>query len=232
MLYFPNTRIELSLERPVAAGVVIGAEGMGMVADYTGGIFGVKPSTGVAADDKFVGVGINRVIDALARPNIESGVVAANAQVLSFAPQAGTLRVLANGVLLTVVPGGPPAAGQVQIDGVNPKKLNFNAAENGQSTVVTYRFALTVAQAIAIQGMQDPGGPAGRYLGQMGLITRGDVYTDQFDTLADWSVANPVLTLGAAGQFSQGGAGAVVPATIIALPVVGSALLGFHVNAD
>lgn len=232
MLYFPNTRIELSLERPVAAGVVIDAEGMGAVADYTGGVFGVKPSTG-AVTDKFVGVTLNRVIDMLNRPNIEGGVVAANAQLLAFAPQAGTLRVInaTTDVAFTVVVGAP-AAGEVQIDTVNPKKLNFNAADNGVSTVVYYKYALTVAQAITIQGMQDPGGPAGRYLGQIGLITRGDVYTDQFDTTSDWTVVNPVLTLGPNGQFQQGGAGVQVPCSIIALPVVGAALLGFHVNAD
>lgn len=232
MLYFPSTRIELSLERPVASGVIIDAEGMGAVADYTGGVFGVKPSTG-AAGDRFVGVTINRVIDPLSRPYLEAGSVASAAALLAFAPIPGTLRVVnvSTNTAFTVV-GGAPNAGEVQIDGTNPKKLNFNAADNGVAFVTSYKFALTVAQSIASQGMQDPGGPAGRYLGQVGLITRGDVFTDQFDTLADWSVTSPTLKLGANGQFTQGGSGATIPGYIIAIPTVGAALLGFHVNAD
>lgn len=235
MLYFPNTRVELSLERPVASGVVIPAEGLALIADYTGGVFGARPSTG-AATDQFIGVSVNRVIDMTQRPNAElvTSSAAPSTALLQFAPLTGTLRVetVSTGVALTVVVGAP-AAGEVQIDPVNPLQLNFNAAQASTQFLVSYVYALTVAQAIAIQGNQDPGGPAGRYLGQIGVITRGDVFTDQYDTLADWTVTTPpIVTLGANGQFTIGGAGPVVPGYVISTPSAGNALLGLHINAN
>jgi hypothetical protein len=48
MLYFPQTSIEISRERPVALGSQITAEGAALVAATVGGQFGVKQSTGGA----------------------------------------------------------------------------------------------------------------------------------------------------------------------------------------
>lgn len=233
MLYFPNTRIEASVERAVASGVTIQAEGIALVADYTGGIFGVKPSTG-GADEKFVGVAFNRPTDLMSMAKVERATIpAANAVVLAHEIMAGTLRVVevSTNVAFTVVPGAP-AAGEVQIDGTNGAQLNFNAADTGKLVQATYRFAPTVAQSVAFQGMQDPGGPAGHYLGQVGVIRAGDVFTDQFDTTVDWSGASIDLKLGANGQFTNGGAGVAVPGYVLAVPSEGSALLGIHINAD
>jgi hypothetical protein len=233
MLYFPNTRIESSVERAVASGVTIQAEGIALVADYTGGVFGVKPSTG-GAGDKFVGVAFNRPIDLFSVARIDSGVVPVGLTLLVGQPiMAGTLRVVnaSTNAALTVVPGAP-AAGEVQIDPGNPAQLNFNAAQAGITARATYRFAPTVAQSVAMQGMQDPGGPAGHYLGQIGVVRAGDVFTDQFDTTADWNSGTIDLKLGANGLFTNGGAGVSVPGYVLAVPSEGSATLGIHINAD
>ena len=55
MLYFPNTRAFDSVERAIAAGSVVDAEGAALIAVLSGGVFGVKKSTG-AANEKFAGV--------------------------------------------------------------------------------------------------------------------------------------------------------------------------------
>jgi hypothetical protein len=231
MLIFQHSRIEGSIERPVAAGASITAEGAALVADYTSGVFGVKMSTG-AAGEKFVGVSVARVIPATQAAKIETLTVAANTVTLAKTPVNGTIRVVpAGGAAYTVQAGAPAAAGQVQ--NVNGSKtLTFNTGtENAKVVTVTYLYNLSAVEAVALQGNAEAGGTAAAYLGQIGCITKGDVYTDQFDTLVDWSSpAN--CTLGANGKFTIGGTGVAVPGYVISAPADGAAYLGLHINAD
>lgn len=230
MLLFPNTRIENSTERPLLPGVNLEAEGSAMVAGYSAGQFGVKPSTG-AAGEKFVGVSLSRPIVPGFAPVIERLVVPASGRVqLKAAPLAGQTRIIngGTGAAFTLVGGAPAAATEAQIDG---DEAVFQAAIQGTTVVVTYVRALTVAQAIMLQGNADIGGPAGAYFGQVGLVTRGDVFTTEFDTLADWAAPSD-LKLGANGKFTIGGTGASVPGYVISAPAEGAAFLGLHINAD
>jgi len=230
MLLFPNTRHDGSYERPLAAGVVIEAEGQALIGVYTAGVFGVKPSTG-AANEVFAGVSLSRPISPTHMPVVERLTVPASGVVaLKAAPVAGSARIAnaASNAVFTQVAGAPAAATEVKVDAT--ASLTFQAAIAGTVVIATYLRDLTVAQSLMVQGNQDIGGPAGAYFGQVGLIVRGDVYTDQFDTTADWS--NPVdLRLGANGKFTIGGTGTKVPGYVLATPVEGAAFLGIHINA-
>ena len=57
MLYFPQTRIELSVERPLVAGAVINAEGAALAGVNSASGYGVQSTTGT--NDVFAGVAIN-----------------------------------------------------------------------------------------------------------------------------------------------------------------------------
>ena len=230
MLYFPQTSIEISKERAVALGHQITAEGAALVGDLTGGIYGVKLSTGNAGE-KLAGVSLNQVTSLVAVPKIEVLTVGAgNSMLLGAEPIPGTLRVVrADGQVYTEA--GTPGATAYDVDNANPRKLNFVVGDLGKGYTVTYRYAPTLVQAMAIQGNTLPGGPAGQYLGQVGVITRGDVYTSEWDTTADWSTAVGVTT-DADGKFTPvtAIADAMAGTQIIELPTAGRAYLGLNIN--
>lgn len=232
MLLFPNTRVELSLERPVLPGITIENEGSALIASYSGGTFGVQESLG-AAGEVFVGVSLSRPMSPADAPVVEVLTVSAGGTVtLKAGPLAGTTRVLKNstGLPYTVVAIAPAAATEAQVVAGSPT-VTFQTGQAGQVVTVTYRRSLTVAQAIMMIGNQDIGGPAGAYMGQVGVLTRGDVYTSEFDTLADWTTTPGNLRLGANGKFTMTGTGVAVPGYIISVPSEGNPWLGLHIAA-
>lgn len=230
MLLFPNTRIELTGERPLVAGTTIDAEGSALIAIYTAGVLGVKPSTG-AASEKFVGFSLSRPLAPTRVPVVEVLTVPANGIVVLKAPMvAATARIIntATGVAYTQV-AVAPASTEVQTN--VPGSLIFHVGQAGVVIQATYQRDLTVAQAIMLQGNQDIGGPAGAYFGQVGMITRGDVWTTEFDTTVDWSTPTD-LRLGAGGKLTLGGSGTLVPGYVLAPPSDGSGWLGVHFSAN
>jgi hypothetical protein len=231
MLYFPQTRPELTVERPLQAGVTVNAEGCALVGNIVGGVYGLKPSAG--GETSLAGVAINTPIQPLSLPFIETLVVSAAGQVvLSNTPVGGSIYVInaTTGSALTPVASAPTAS-QYMLDGTNVNALDTNTSNSGVSLTVAYRYSPTVQQAMQLQGNVLPGGPAGAYLGQVGVITRGDIYTSEFDTSVSWTSAVGV-TLEANGLFGPANtAGAAVSGVqIISLPSTGSAYLGLFVN--
>lgn len=233
MLLFSASRIENSVERPVAAGQVISAEGAALMSAYSSGVFGARLSAG-ASTDKFLGVSINRTISQTQEPVMEQLTVASGTVTLKAAAVVGSLRVVpAGGSAYTVATGAPSGATEAQHTSGAPSTVTFySTGENGKVVTVTYLTDRTVAQQIMSQGNQDAGGPAGLYLGQIGIITKGDIYTDQFVTTVDWAATPLDLRLGASGKFTIGGSGSLVPGYILQIPTVTSPVLGIHINAD
>ncbi len=92
MLYFPQTRIELSVERPLVAGAVINAEGAALAGVNSASGYGVQSTTGT--NDVFAGVAINNPINPVSLPFVETLVVPATGILpLSNVPIAGTIAV-------------------------------------------------------------------------------------------------------------------------------------------
>ena len=230
MLYFPQTSIELSRERPVAPGTLITAEGAALVAVMTNGEFGVQLSTG-AANEQFAGVSINSQTTLLQKPEIQvltavsngaSGTAERAMVTLPYAP-VGAMRVT------------PRAGGRaLTVESVNGKDVILEASAIGTVLRVQFAFEPTVAQAIGFQGNVLPGGPAGQYMGQVGVITRGDVYTDQFVQDGAWELdTNTHVKLDANGMFAPATAAdadRLEGVYIVAKPTMGRAYLGLSVN--
>ena len=233
MLYFPQTRIELSIERPLLPCVTVNAEGSALSGIISAGAYGVQPTTGTA--DIFAGVAVNSPINPLNLPFIDTIVVPATGIVqLSYTPIPGTMLVMNGSTPFTQATNGTAQSALTATQWVNgsvPGQILVNVSNSAATLSVAYRYAPTVMQAMMLQGMVLPGGPAGAFLGQVGVITRGDVYTSEFDTSANWSTAVGV-TLEANGLFGAAStaATAIPGAQIIALPSHSSAYLGLYIN--
>ncbi len=229
MILFPNTKIIESVERPVAAGQTVDQEGRALTGVLTAGTFGVRFSAG-SGTESFVGVSFNTPAVLTRIPLIEDKVQSsANTITLSQTPIGGTIRVRneTSGTVQTA--GSPSNANEYSISG---NVITLNAAGVGNTIRVWYAYVPTTVQAVALFGNTQPGGQAGLMLGQAGVITRGDVYTTEFDTTSDW-VTGGTVRLGASGLFTLGGSGTqLTNVTIIAVPSVGSGVpaLGLQIR--
>lgn len=222
MLHFQSVQVLESRDYPVAQGFTVTAEGQALVADYTGGQFGVKPSTGISGE-QFVGVALSQQMTILAVPEAITFTIAATIT-LPHAPLNGTLLIMNKDTGTPLTPAaGAPADGEYSING---KEVTFNSAQEGNAAAASYRYSPTTIEARTIQGDIPPGGAANLSLDTMGVILKGQVATFEYDTSVNWQVANPVLKLGANGLFTLGGSGEDVPgAVIVDLPVNGGPLV-------
>jgi len=223
MIYGPLSKYPDSAEAAVAPGIVIFAEGLALVRAKGAQAAGVMPSTGTAAD-VFAGfslAGTSAAPFAEGFTNkIESFVVPSTGAVtLQFAPVATQVFVFDNTTDTAVA--NPTVAGK-QITGLDA----------GDEVTVTYKYPLTVVQARALIGDIQPGGYSGAYIGQIGLIKRGLVYTSEFDSSKNWEAATDVK-LAAGGQLTdQSGTGPVVPnCMIVAVPGAEVPYLGIEFSA-
>lgn len=204
MLNFNFCRMDRSVSRKVASSVMITAEGQALVVDNSVAN-GVKPSAGVAGE-KFAGVSISQQLTLEVLPKHESLVVDGSSQVtLSREPVSGTLRIF-DETNDTVQSAGTP--GEVDNEySISGKVVTFNAARQGDTMSIAYRYNPTVAEAKTIQGDILPGGQADALLDTVGVLVAGDVYTTEYDTSVDWSADPVVVSLGANGLFTVGGSG-------------------------
>lgn len=229
MLNMTKSTISRSVERPVADGFSINAEGSALVGVVANGAFGLRPSTG-AAGEKFAGVSMSQVMVATFLPRVDTLVVPAAGATevdLTADPVPGTTRFVIGATVL--VAGDPGAnAGEYTLVG---RKLTVHASHAGEEVTALYRYSPTVAEAQAMQGDVAPGAAAASILGSVGTIEVGDVYTTEYDTTADWSGASPVVRLGANGLFTTSGSGTVVNAMVIQVPSSTDSLLGLRISA-
>ena len=229
MILFPSSKIVQSTEMPVATGFTVTAEGAALVADRTSGVFGAKMSAGVA-NEQFLGVSLAQQLTLLYVPKVESLVQGApNTITLAKAPASGSLRVVdaTTGTVQTL--GAATNANEYSIVG---QVITLPAAQTGHTYTVYYRYSPTTVEARTIQGDIPAGGAASLTLGSVGVITQGTVVTSEYDTSVDWSVANPVVKLGANGLFTIGGSGVTVPnAYVTQIPSATDSFLGVHFSA-
>lgn len=223
MLYFPKTRVAISHELPIAVGASVQAEGLALVTDNTGGIFGLKPSAG-SSGENFYGISISQEFPLLAYPKIEERVQpVANTIVLNRTPISGTVAVfdIDTGLPLVVTTDWT----------LSGKTVTLQSATVGHNIRVLYKFVPTAVEARAIQGDVYPGGAAGTTFGQVGVLKSGAIYTTEYDSAVNWAASAPVIRTGANGQLTIGGSGPIIPAVVIQIPGVQSPFLGIELSA-
>lgn len=223
MIYGPFSKYLDSADVLVAPGAVIDAEGLVLVRAKANQAAGVMPSTGVAGSELFAGFSIAGTsaapfFEGFANKQ-ETFVVPATGKVkLQFAPVPNQTFVFDNSTNAAIP--SPSVAGNV-VSGLTA----------GDSVTVTYKYNLTVVQARALNGDVQPGGYSGAYVGQIGLLKRGVVYTSEFDASKNWAAATAVK-MGAGGQVTdQSGTGDEFAAQIIAVPSSEVTFLGLEFSA-
>lgn len=219
MFYLPKQKNTLSHEAAIAAGASFSAEGQAAVRASGATSAGVLPATGTSTDifAGFVIVGTSPA--PLQEPyynKVESFVVPSTGIVtLSLTPVAGQVLVI------DVTTGS--AVASPTVSGANISGLTV-----GDTVSVTYKYAVTVQQSLNIQGNVQPGGYAGAQVGQVGLITRGTVYTTEFDASVNWAAVTSIK-LKANGQLtSQAGTGVAISGFIVDLPTEDIPFLGLE----
>jgi hypothetical protein len=194
MLYMPNSSLFDSEEAVLSKSAVISAEGQALVALADG----LAPSTG-AAGEVFAGFVCQRVS---AAPILEE--VFTRVEVLTVANEGSlslTRAPISDAVVgLYDVDGGKAIEGTTLVDGVTIANEGLKA---GLNVKVTYKYKLTVVEAKSIMGDAQPGGTGGALVGQIGVVSRGTVFTTCYDTSVDWASAKE-LKLGADGVITSG----------------------------
>lgn len=229
MLYFPKSRYQLSQEMPVATGATVTAEGQCLVSSTIGGVFGVQPCSNDSVGT-FVGFAVSEQLSLTSMPKVESFTVSGGigtTLTLSRTPTASTLFIFDNtsNAALAVTTDWTLATATV----------TWVTDHTGHTVTAFYRYAPTASEAEAIQGDLKPGGAAGLILNQVGVIKSGVIYTSEYDTSVNWLATNPVVTKGASGRLTIGGAGAALSGVVvIAAPNAGGpdgAFLGIEFQA-
>jgi hypothetical protein len=229
--YLPNGRVADMGDVLVAPGAVILAESQALVVAAGAQSQGVLPSTGTATDI-FAGFAIAGT-SALPFPEaytnkVEQFVVPTGGVIpLSMMPVAGQVAVLDTTTSTYV--GNPTVSG-----------ANISGLTAGDTVVVTYKYAMSIIQQRALYGDVQPGGYVGAYVGQIGLITRGDVWISEFNANANWAAAGTagnVICLAANGQLTlgtanTGSAGNAIPNMIVTgIPSMTIPYLGLRFSA-
>ena len=227
MLLMELTRAPISYEAAVAPGNTIVAEGLALVRTNTAQSAGVLPSTG-GSSDVFVGFSIAGT-SAAPFPLQYATKVEEFVAPVSGAVELGRAPVSGQAFLWNVTTAAAVTIG----GGGSNATLSGRALGNltsGNVYRITYRFSLTVTEARSIQGDIQPGGYIGDYVGQIGVLANGIVYTSEFDASKNWAAATGVK-LSANGQVTdQSGAGNLIPAQIVAAPGVDYPFLGLRVT--
>lgn len=222
MIYGPYSKYIDSAEAMVAPGAVIDAEGLVLVRAAAAQAAGVMPSTG-AATELFAGFSI---AGTSAAPFLEGFT---NKQETLTVPATGTVTLqfapLANQAFVFDLTTGAAVAAPV----VSGK--NVSGLDAGDDVVITYKYQLSVTQARSLQGDVQPGGYSGAYIGQIGVLKRGVIYTSEFDASKNWAAATGVKAAAGGQVTDQTGAGPTLPAQIIATPSSEVAFLGLEFSA-
>ena len=233
MFDFARTRIEASREIKAHSLYPITSEGLALVHALENGEGVVRPSSGTTNNEIFAGFSLAQNIKTDQAIMIEDLVIPANAPytvTLQKTPTAATemlVKASGTGELAFNAGVGP---GQFNQAGTT---LTFNVAEAGQSVHVVYRYNLLAVEAQMLYGDQPIGLTAAAVLGSVSVITKGIVFTNNFDTSDDYSTAvdsSVVVKAGANGRIQLGGTGAPVVGRIVHVPTADVAFLGVYIN--
>jgi len=226
MLYLPQSKITDSAETIIAPGAVITAEGQALVRAVGAPASGVQPSMAASANEIFAGFAIAGTSAApfpiAYEGKVEEFVVPASGIVnLAFAPVSGQVFIL------DVTTGAAiPVTGGVTVVG------NVVSGLPASDTVhITYKYALSAVQARARQGDVQPGGYSGAYVGQVGLVKRGLIFTDQIDMSVNWGAATAIKLAPNGMITDQSGSGAVINGYVVAIPTQEVPFLGLEFSA-
>lgn len=212
MLSHAKTRLENSRQYGVASTFAIAAEGLALIFANDNGVANVKPSTS-GTSDQFAGFSLSHTM--VPSSALYYGTITAAATVLTLpnTPISGQIVLMDGAQVLTA---GNPAttANEYSISG---NVVTLHSGQSGKAITVRLRYALTAEQAVQLYGEGMPGDLAAADIyDRVGAITKGTVYTDQYDVTGTWT-AGAAVKSGANGQVvPAAGTGTTIPGCVVA----------------
>jgi len=225
-----KSKIFKSQEFPVVAGQSIIAEGLCLIQTITGGVEYVGLSAGGAAEI-FAGVSYGEVFTPVTKVAVEEFVIPASLTVTLLHDVITNTQCCAYDVTTPIVQViGAPGANQYSVVG---PLLTFDIGKLGVTMRVLYRYVPSAEELVAMDNMRITSFSASDYIGSIGVIQKGEIYTDKFDVRSDWY--NPLtLTVetGTAGYFDfGGGVGTLISNAVIThKPTVAQPYLGLRLK--
>jgi hypothetical protein len=206
MLKLQKTRIMKSFHRNVATGYDIKNEGVALVYVNENGEGKVKPSSG-APNEKFAGVSLSQVQVPTQLTGVENFLVAGTTTIKLARTNLVAGQITVKSGNTTLVLAANAAAGQFAVNTligeVTIDSSNAGTAISPVEISVVYKYVPSVQEAINAQGYGPAGGiHSASYYSVVGVITEGDVSTDQFDVTDDWSATTGPVYLGPNGLFT------------------------------
>lgn len=224
MLELSLCRLTETREMPVASGVVIDAEGLALCGMLEAGEEKLTP---YVSGSYFVGFSYGETFTPATKSKVERVVVpSASPYVVSLAKN----NLLADNYLLyNVTVGGYITKDTGYTMDVANGSITFDASYAGMTIDVTYRYYPTTNEILMEDKVSLLTRTAAEFLGQIGVITEGEVFTDQFDAAIDWSAATGIKA-GANGILTnQDGTGALIlGAKVSYLPTADYPFLGIR----
>ena len=230
MLNLQKCKIDHSENIPIITGATVAQEGIPLTGLLEDGIEKVKPLVGDTAD-KFVGVSYGET----SVPTIKSFVY--DAVIPAASPY--TIQLPKNNLVATqiAIREGTGYATAFTEDTIATTKFScvdatgvvtFHVDDAGKSVRITFRYNPTAQELLMEDSFSfSPSGFA--TIGSCGVITKGVVFTDQFDASKNWLAATGVES--AAGLFTdQTGSGNVelTNVKIVSIPTVDDPFLGLR----
>lgn len=225
----------LTREWALAAGQGAVEEGTGLVVQIENGVQKCKVAPGQSNDETFAGFAMNDGAAPTSTTFVQTFKVPANApyEVTLAKTLIGEAGVrLASGASLAK----NAAAGDGQFNRTG-NKLTFNAAQAGETVVVTGRHAPTALEAAmsGIGGFIGGGSAVTAITGTTGVFMAGVIYFDNFEPTDNWGnvTAATVYKLKAGGiaTIASGATGATIPKARVAhVPDADNPLLGLSFN--
>lgn len=234
MLDVSRTRYQLTTNKYTVSNLSIQGilDGMGVVSVLEDGVQKAAVKATAANTDVFLGIAFSQYRAQAQTTRVEEFVVPAGGGSVTLAatPVDGATKVsvsLNNGAFVPAQASAPSAAGQVQLVG---NVMTFHADDAEKTAKVIYRYDLTMAELETLPYMGDgvPGVAVSAATESIGLVQKGEVYTDQFDTSVDWNSAAKDIKLGDGGIFTRGSSatGAAVNGVVCHVPTVDCPFLG------
>jgi hypothetical protein len=222
---------EIIREKVVAAGQSITREGSLLVRVNQGGHEAVRMSTGTGADVP-IGVALTDTTALPQRANMENVIVPAG----GVAPFNAALHfggIIASSYILTnagtpLVEGGGSDYTIDLTSGVITFTAAYQAANPGDTILVSYQFAMTVALLDQLGGQRNINNQGGAQFGSVSVgMGKLDFYTMCYATARQYAV-NDALLSGANGEWTNA-AGGTAAGRVTKTPSVGDPWLGISV---
>lgn len=197
MLKLNSSKPSEIIERMIATGVTIGSEGVPLINVIENNTEHVKTCTGVAGE-VFVGFSyMHNVVPTVLSMVEEIKIPDASPYTVQLSRNNLVAGQISGRNLTThFVIDATLAAGKFQVDETTGV-LTFHSDDAGRVLNMTYKYRPTVLEAKMMYPEANINiNPAFEFLGKLGVIIVGEVYTDQFDAAVDWTTAGNNIYLG------------------------------------